>query len=83
MWNAEAELLTFFAFTVVLGAVVFGGTTLGYFLDKRREDPPRSELEGSRSATAPEARRADPEPDRSRSANARDQAIVAPGTRDR
>jgi NhaP-type Na+/H+ or K+/H+ antiporter len=83
MWNAEAELLTFFAFTVVLGAVVFGGTTLGYFLDKRREDPPRLEPERSRSATAPEARRTDPKPDQLRSANARGQAYVAPGAPDR
>jgi hypothetical protein len=38
MWNVGAELLTFLVFAVVLGAVVFGGTTLAYFLDKRRPD---------------------------------------------
>ena len=41
MWNVEAEVLTLLTFAVVLGGVVFGGTTLAYFLDKSRKDTPR------------------------------------------
>jgi NhaP-type Na+/H+ or K+/H+ antiporter len=41
MWDPNAETLTFLVFALVLGTVVFGGTTLAYFLDKGRRDPPR------------------------------------------
>jgi hypothetical protein len=52
MWNVEAELLTFLVFAVVLGAVVFGGTTLAYFLDKRRPAVRRPAPDARRAPTA-------------------------------
>ena len=37
------ELVMFMIATVVIGAVVFGGTTLVYFLGKHAQDSPRGE----------------------------------------
>ena len=38
--NPQSETVTFVLFALVIGAVIFGGTTLAYFLGKRRSDPP-------------------------------------------
>lgn len=40
MLDPQSETVTFVLFAVVIGAVIFGGTTLAYFLGKRRSDPP-------------------------------------------
>jgi hypothetical protein len=37
------EMVLFLVATLVIGAVVFGGTTLVYFLDKHAKDSPRWE----------------------------------------
>jgi hypothetical protein len=52
MWNVYAEVLTLLTVAVVLGGVVFGGTTIAYFLDKHREDPPRPATTGRPNSTA-------------------------------
>ena len=39
-------------FALVVGAVVFGGTSLAYFLDQRRPDVPRLEEEPARPTPA-------------------------------
>ena len=35
MWDPHTETLIFALFAVMIGVVVFGGTTLGYFLENR------------------------------------------------
>jgi hypothetical protein len=40
--DPQSETVTFVLFALVIGAVIFGGTTLAYFLGKRRSDPPSS-----------------------------------------
>ncbi len=40
MLDPYLEAVMFVLFAVVIGAVIFGGTTLAYFLDKRRSDSP-------------------------------------------
>lgn len=47
-------------FALVVGAVVFGGTSLAYFLDQRRPDSRRARSGGTSSE------RAHPVPERSR-----------------
>ena len=51
MLNGHAEVLILLIFAVVLGGVVFGGTTLVYFLDKHREHSPRSARTGRANRT--------------------------------
>jgi hypothetical protein len=63
MWNPHAEVLIFLGFAIVLNAVIFGGITLGYFLDKHGEDRRRRrprESTGPRAATGTTATRAGP-----------------------
>lgn len=40
--DPQSETVTFVLFALVIGAVIFGGTTVAYFLGKRRSDPPSS-----------------------------------------
>jgi hypothetical protein len=35
MWDPHTETLIFALFALMIGVVVFGGTTLGYFLENR------------------------------------------------
>lgn len=57
MWTVYAEVLTLLTFAVVLGGVVFGGTTLAYFLDKHREDSARTHSTATSPADNEERRR--------------------------
>ena len=52
MSSVAAEFLTLLTIAVVLGGVVFGGTTLAYFLDKNRKDTPRLAPTGRPNGTA-------------------------------
>ena len=51
-------------FALVVGAIVFGGTSLAYFLDQRRPDVPRLEEEPTRPTpvSAPRVRHDDAVP---------------------
>ena len=40
-------MLVLALFALVVGALVFGGTSLAYFLDQRRPDPPERSRAGA------------------------------------
>lgn len=40
MLDPYLEMARLALFALVIGLVIFGGTTLGYFLDKHRKDSP-------------------------------------------
>ncbi len=44
--NAQMETLIFVVVALLVGVVIFGGTTLAYFLGLRRSDPPADPRKG-------------------------------------
>jgi hypothetical protein len=63
MFDPHLEVVRFAVFALAIGIVVFGGTTLAYFLDKQHRDPSSagSAARGSARALAPLVSSGDPQ----------------------